>query len=193
MDELPRLPTELVERINREHLIATGIEPADLLFVFGTRHGVPKFVDATANLWRRGYFRWALVSGGPTLGMTDDEATVLSRLMVEAGVPREVIFTEHKAMNTGENVIFSIPVINAEIGLANVASVIALGKVCTSRRYPMTLQRHWPEVRKMLVAINWFNHPLEAWQEHPEFRARVLSEWRKIEPYKAAGYIADLP
>ncbi|HYE46316.1 MAG TPA: YdcF family protein [Caulobacter sp.] len=190
----PSLPTaELVDRINREHLIATPLEPADLLFVFGTRHGAPQFVEAAADLWRRGYFRWALVSGGPTLGVPEDEAAVLSRLMIEAGVPREVILTEHRAMNTGENVIFSLPVIEARIGLANVASVIALGKVCTSRRYLMTLQRHWPQVRKMLVAINWFDHPLEAWPEHPEFRDRVLSEWRKIEPYRAAGFIADLP
>jgi uncharacterized SAM-binding protein YcdF (DUF218 family) len=193
MKEPSPLTAELVERINREHLIATGLEPADLLFVFGTRHGVPQFVAAAADLWRRGYFRWALVSGGPTLGLAEDEAAVLSRLMVEAGVPREVILTEHRAMNTGENVIFSLPVIEARIGLAKVASVIALGKVCTSRRYLMTLQRHWPAVRKMLLAINWFDHPLEAWPDHPEFRAQVLSEWRKIEPYRAAGYIADLP
>ena len=189
----PPLSPDLVERINREHLVATPLAPADLLFVFGTRHGVPRFVEAAADLWRRGYFRWALVSGGPTLGLAEDEAAVLARLMVEAGVPREVILTEHRAMNTGENVIFSLPVIEARIGLAKVASVIALGKVCTSRRYLMTLQRHWPDVRKMLVAINWFDHPLEAWPEHPEFRARVLSEWSKIEPYRAAGFIADLP
>lgn len=193
MTESSPVTAELVERINREHLISTPLEPADLLFVFGTRHGVSEFVDAAADLWRRGYFRWAVISGGPTLGLAEDEATVLTRLMEEAGVPREVMLTEHEAMNTGENVIFSLPIIAAHIGFANISSVIALGKVCTSRRYLMTLQRHWPEVRKMLVAINWFDHPVERWPEHPEFRARVLSEWRKIEPYKANGYIAELP
>jgi uncharacterized SAM-binding protein YcdF (DUF218 family) len=193
MTEPSPVPTDLIERINREHLITTPLEPADLLFVFGTRHGVPQFVEATADLWRRGYFRWVLVSGGPTLGVAADEAAVLCRLMVQAVIPREIILTEHRAMNTGENVIFSLPVIEARIGLANVASVIALGKVCTSRRYLMTLQRHWPGVRKMLIAINWFDHPLEAWPEHPALRDRVLAEWAKIEPYRAAGFIADLP
>jgi uncharacterized SAM-binding protein YcdF (DUF218 family) len=192
MIERASLPPELVDRINREHLISTPLEPADLLFVFGTRHGVAEFVDAAADLWRRGYFRWALVSGGPTLGMVEDEATVLSRLMVDAGIPRAVILSEHRAMNTGENVIFSLPVIDDRIGLANIRSVIALGKIYTSSRYLMTLQRHWPHVRKMLVAINWFGCPTEAWPEHPEFRDRVLSEWRKIEPYKAAGFISEL-
>jgi hypothetical protein len=29
-----------IARINAEHLIATPLRPADLLFIFGTRHGV---------------------------------------------------------------------------------------------------------------------------------------------------------
>jgi uncharacterized SAM-binding protein YcdF (DUF218 family) len=187
------LSDELIEAINRQHLIRTPLEPADLLFVFGTRHGVGEFVEAAAELWRGGYYRWALVSGGPTRGEPDDEASVLSRLLVDAGVPRTAILTEHAAMNTGENVILSLPILESRIGLANIGSVIALGKVCTSIRYLMTLERHWPGVRKMLVAVNYFDHPVEDWPSHPEMRARVLAEWRKIEPYKSAGFISDLP
>ena len=183
----------LIEAINRRLLITTPLEPADLLFVFGTRHGVAEFVEAAADLWRRGYFRWALVSGGPTPGDTADEATVLSRRMVAAGVPPEAILTEHAATNTGENVIFSLRILEARIGLANIRSVIALGKACTSIRYLMTLQRHWPQVRKMLLAVNHFPHPLEEWPRHPPARERVISEWRKLEPYKAQGFIDELP
>ena len=57
----------------------------------------------------------------------------------------------------------------------------------------MTLQRHWPEVEKMLVTINPFATPVERWHTDPAFRARVMEEWRKIEPYKAKGFIADWP
>jgi len=45
--------------------------------------------------------------------------------------------------NTGENVIFSLPILEAAIGLKNIRSVICLGNTWTARRYPMTLQRHW--------------------------------------------------
>ena len=45
-------------------------------------------------------------------------------------------------MNTGENVIFSLPVIDAALGLKNIRSVICLGNSWTARRYPMTLHRH---------------------------------------------------
>ncbi|MDP3746303.1 MAG: YdcF family protein [Phenylobacterium sp.] len=191
--ETDELSADLVETINRRHLIRTPLEPADLLFVFGTRHGVAEFVAAIAELWRGGYFRWALVSGGPTLGDPEDEASVLSRLMVEAGVPRDIILLERQAMNTGENVIFSLPILEGQIGLANIGSLIAVGKLHTSARYLMTLHRHWPGVRKMLVVVNYHDHPAEAWHRHPGLRADVLREWRKIEPYKAAGFIVDLP
>ena len=108
-------------------------------------------------------------------------------------MPAHLILEEHRATNTGENVIFSLPVIEAALGRANVRSVICLGKVCTSRRYPMTLHRHWPEVEKMLVTINHYGVPVERWHTDTAFRARVLGEWHKIEPYKAQGFIADWP
>lgn len=186
------LTDELVRTINQRHLVRTPLAPADLLFVFGTRHGVAEFVDRAAELWRDGFYRWAIVSGGPTPGGPQDEAAVLSRLMIEAGVPRDVILTEHAATNTGENVIFSLPILQSRLGLENIRSVIALGKVCTSVRYLMTLERHWPAVRKMLAPVNYFSHPVEEWPRHSEMCAKVLAEWRKIEPYKAAGFIAEL-
>lgn len=186
------LSEDLIAEINRDHLITTPIEPADLLFVFGTRHGVPEFVDAAARLWRDGFFRWALVSGGATPGGEGDEACVLADLMIAAGIPAEVILLERKAGNTGENVIFSLPILEDHVGLANIGSLIALGKVCTSSRYLMTLQRHWPQVRKMLYPVNHFPHPVQEWPHRPELRAKVLSEWRKIAAYRQAGFIADL-
>jgi uncharacterized SAM-binding protein YcdF (DUF218 family) len=182
-----------VDRINAEHLITTPLRPADLLFVFGTRRGVAKTVDAAVDFWRRGLFRHAVVSGGATPGDSRTECAVIKAGMAAGGVPADLILEEHRATNTGENVIFSLPVIDAALGRANIRSVICLGRVCTSRRYPMTLQRHWPEVEKMLAVINPYGAPVERWHTDPVFRTRVVAEWRKIEPYKAQGFIADWP
>ena len=182
-----------IARINAEHLITTPLRPADLLFIFGTRRGVAETVDAAVDLWRRGLFRHALVSGGPTQGDSVTECTVIKAGLVASGVPAEAILEEHRAANTGENVIFSLPVIDASLRRADVRSIICLGKVCTARRYPMTLQRHWPEVERMLAVINPYGTPVESWHTDPVFRDRVMTEWRKIEPYKAQGFIADWP
>jgi uncharacterized SAM-binding protein YcdF (DUF218 family) len=184
---------DLVREINTRLLVQTPLRPADLLFVFGTREGVDEFVEAIARLWRDGFCRHILISGGPTWNNNDAEAIVLQRGVINAGVPESVILLEPRATNTGENVVFSLPIIDAQIGLQDINSVIALGKVCTSVRYLMTLQRHWPEVEKMLFAVNYFGHPIEAWPQHAITRERILREWRKLEPYKAAGFIADWP
>ena len=83
--------------------------------------------------------------------------------------------------------------IDAALGLQNIRSVICLGNSWTARRYPMTLQRHWPEVEKMLVTVDSFATPRALWHTDPEFRIRMLREWDKIEPYMAKGFIAEWP
>jgi len=189
-----RLPSEAeIAEINARHLIRTPIKPADLLFVFGTREDVARRVDEAARLWREGLFRWSIVSGGMTPGSSLSECAILRDAMIARGIPAEKILNEDRAMNTGENVIFSLPVIDAALGRKNVRSVICLGNTWTARRYAMTLQRHWPDVEKMLVTVDSFAAPRALWHTDPEFSRRVLSEWDKIEPYLAKGFIAAWP
>jgi hypothetical protein len=194
MDRSTRLPTaDEIARINRRHLIGTPLLPADLLFMFGTREDVALRVETAARLWREGYFRWSIVSGGVTPGSEQSECTIIKAAMVAAGIPADRIFEEHRAMNTGENVILSLPIIDAALGLQNVRSVICLGNTWTARRYPMTLHRHWREVVKMLLTVDSFATPRALWHTDAEFRRRVLHEWDKVEPYKAKGFIVDWP
>jgi uncharacterized SAM-binding protein YcdF (DUF218 family) len=189
-----RLPDEAeIAEINARHLIRTPIKPADLLFVFGTREDVARRVDEACRLWREGFFRWSIVSGGMTAGSTLSECEIIKAAMVARGIPPERILEEHRATNTGENVQFALPIIEATLGLANIRSVICLGNTWTARRYPMTLHRYWPEVEKMLVTVDSFETPLSLWHTDPDFRARILGEWDKIEPYKAKGFIAEWP
>ncbi len=188
------LPTEAeIARINAEHLVATPLEPANLLFVFGQRRGDLHIVEKAVELWQRGLFRHAIVSGGATQGNPRTECSIIKDGMVQGGVPADLILEEHRATNTGENVLFGLPVIDAALGCASIRNVICLGKICTARRYPMTLQRHWPEVAKMLVTVNPYAVPVEQWHTDPIFRERVLAEDAKIAPYKARGFISDWP
>jgi uncharacterized SAM-binding protein YcdF (DUF218 family) len=189
-----RLPSAAeIAEINRRHLVDTPLQPADLLFVFGSRKDAARRVDEACRLWREGFFRWAIVSGGMTPGSHLSECAIIKAEMVARGIPADFILEEHRAMNTGENVIFSLPVIDAALGLKNIRSVICLGNTWTARRYPMTLHRHWPEVTKMLVTVDSFATPRALWHTDPEFSRRMLREWDKIEPYKARGFIAEWP
>ncbi|MBR0754545.1 YdcF family protein [Bradyrhizobium jicamae] len=193
-DRSGRMPSDAeIAAINAQHLIETPLRPADLLFVFGTRVDVDERVDAAVRLWRDRMFRWAIVSGGVTPGSDRSECDIIKAAMVARGIPPELILEEHRATNTGENVIFSLPVIDAALGRDTVRSVICLGNTWTARRYPMTLHRHWPEVEKMLVMVDSFTTPRALWHTDPEFRRRMLHEWDKIEPYRAKGFIAEWP
>jgi uncharacterized SAM-binding protein YcdF (DUF218 family) len=193
-DRHDRLPSEAeIGEINARHLIDTPLEPADLLFVFGTREDAELRAAVACRLWREGLFRWAIVSGGVTPGSHFSECAIIKPAMVEGGIPADRILEEHRATNTGENVIFSLPIIDAALGRENIQSVICLGNTWTARRYPMTLHRHWPEVTKMLITIDSFATPRALWHSDVEFRRRVLAEWDKIEPYKARGFIAEWP
>ena len=195
MDDRPdRLPDAAeIAVINARHLIATPLRPADLLFVFGTRKDEALRAEAAFRLWREGLFRWAIVSGGVTPGSDLSECAIIKPLMVQGGVPADRILEEHRASHTGENVTFSLPIIDAAIGLHNVRSVICLGNTWTGARYAMTLHRHWPEVEKMLLTVDDFATSREKWHEHAELCRRVLAEWDKIERYKARGFIAAWP
>jgi uncharacterized SAM-binding protein YcdF (DUF218 family) len=193
-DRSNRLPSQSeIAEINARHLISTPIKPADLLFVFGTREDVERRVDEAFRLWREGFFRWSIVSGGVTPGSERSECEIIKTAMAARGIPRERILEEHRATNTGENVIFSLPIIEAAIGLKNIRSVICLGNTWTARRYPMTLHRHWPEVEKMLITVDSFQTPLARWHTNSALRVRILGEWDKIKPYKAKGFIAEWP
>src|ERR1039457_5793954 len=127
-DRRRRLPTEAeIADINARHLISTPLKPADLLFVFGTREDVGRRVDEAFRLWREGLFRWSIVSGGVTPGSGRSECEIIKAAMVARGIPPERILEEHRSTNTGENVIFSLPILGSALGLNNIRSVICLG------------------------------------------------------------------
>ena len=193
-DRSDRIPDAAeIAAINATHLINTPLKPADLFFLFGTRHDEVLRAATACRLWREGLFRHAIVSGGVTEGSQLSECAIIKPLMVERGIPADRILEEHRAINTGENVMFSLPIIDAALGLKTVKSVICLGNTWTGRRYAMTLQRHWPEVEKMLITVDNFATPRELWHTDAEFRRRVLREWDKIEPYQRKGFIAEWP
>lgn len=73
-----------------------------------------------------------------------------------------------------------------------IRSVVVIGKICSTRRYLMTLQKHWPGLGLSVASVTYFNVPVERWHEHEEFRARVLSEFDKIPRYAAQGFLAEI-
>jgi hypothetical protein len=76
--------------------------------------------------------------------------------------------------------------------LGAIRSVIVIGKICSTRRYLMTLQRHWPGLNLSVCPVYYFGTPAERWHEHEEFRARVMNESDKIPRYLAQGFFEEI-
>jgi len=178
-------------RIAHYMLVRTAVEPADLCFVFGTRHGVEVFTDTVATHFRAGYFPRIVIAGGDTGGDITESDDIKARL-VARGVDAAAILCERASTNTGENVTMAMPLIDREIGLGTIRSLIAVGKISSSRRYLMTLKRHWPRPRRMLLPVNYFAAPAERWWEDEAFRTRMLREWAKIPGYIERGFLTEL-
>lgn len=166
--------------------------PSDLGFLFGTRHGVAEFCQAALALWNGGMFKRLLVSGGRTGGIARSEAAILGEELVRLGIPESVLILEHAASNTGENVIYGRQKVAEMMDVSAVRSVLVIGKVCSTRRYLMTLQRHWPGLLMSISPVNYFAVPVKRWHEHDEFRARVLAEYEKIPLYLQQGFLEDI-
>lgn len=166
--------------------------PSDLGFLFGTRHGVPAFCEAAHALWRAGMFERLLVSGGATAGEARAEADIIGERLVGLGMPASSLILETAATNTGENVRFGRARVAEVMDADAIRSVLVIGKACSTRRYLMTLQRHWPGLRMSVCPVNYFGVPDERWHEHAEFRRRVLAEFGKIPGYLEQGFLAEI-
>ncbi|RJG11490.1 YdcF family protein [Massilia cavernae] len=165
---------------------------SDLGFLFGTRHGVPEFCEVAHGLWQNGMFSRLLVSGGRTGSSPLAEADTIAERLVRLGIPEAVLILETAATNTGENVRFGRARVAEVMDLAAIRSVVVIGKICSTRRYLMTLQRHWPGLSLSVCPVNYFSIPAERWHEHEDFRARVLSEFDKIPRYLAEGFLEEI-
>lgn len=165
---------------------------ADVGFLFGTRHGVDEFCVAAHALWERGMFRKLVVSGGCTRGGEESEAKVISDKLVRMGVPGDALILEAAATNTGENVIFGRKKVAETMRLDSIESMLVIGKVCSMRRYLMTLERHWPGLSLFACPVNYFGVEKDRWHDHDEFRARVLTEFEKIPEYLKRDFLSEL-
>ena len=179
-------------RIGRYMLVRTVVEPADLCFVFGTGHGLDAFAHAVATYFHAGYFPRIVIAGGDTGGSGVAESDDMRTRLVARGVAAAAIICERTSTNTGENVTMAMPLIDREIGLENIKSLIAVGKISSSRRYLMTLKRHWPGPKRMLLPVNYFTATAERWWEDEAFRVRMMREWNKIPDYIERGFLAEL-
>jgi hypothetical protein len=188
---MKRLSKEFMKAVGEYMLVETPLAKADMCLLFGGER-TEELATRAAQLYHQGYFPLIVVSGGVKTSRGEMEAFEMYGVLVKNGVPPSAILIEDKATNTGENVTCTMDLLKKEGRFKDIKSVIGIGQIHGSRRFLMTLERHWPEVLKMFTAPNYFPVSREDWLKDRTLRRAVIREYKKIAPYKQRGLIREV-
>ena len=174
----------------------TELKPADLLIVFGTTYGIDLFVENITSLYQKGFCKYILCTGGNVVRYytkTASESVIIRDLLVENGVPAEKILIETKSKNTGENLQFSIPILEEKFGgVDGINRIVGVGKIHATLRFLMTMCKYFPVAEKMFFPINVFGCDENLWYLHDKFYQKLMAEVEKVDEYLDNGFVAEL-
>ena len=183
-------------QIQSKMLPKTVLKPADLLIVFGTTYGIDLFVENIVSLYQKGFCKYVLCTGGNVARYgtkTAAESVIIRDLLVENGVPADKILIETKSKNTGENLQFSIPILEEKFGSVDgIKSIIGVGKIHATLRFLMTMCKYFPVAEKMFFPINVFGCDENLWYLNDKFYQKLMAEEEKVKDYLERGFIAEL-
>jgi len=168
---------------------------SDIAFVFGTGKALRSSVGKAVLLYRAKTVPKIVFSGGVNRQTTVVEGDAMAEEAMKLGVARKDILVENRSANTLENVLFSIDVIDKEMGLQNIKSITAVMKNYHARRALMTLKKHLPQhIRLRAAPYSSDSYPFtrEDWHQSELGRKKVLEEMEKIKTYLAKGDLAEL-
>lgn len=188
---MKKLSDEFLKAVGEYMLVETPLARADVCIVFGGRHA-DELAEHAADLYHKGHFSLVVVTGGVKTAKGLMEAHQMRDVLLARGVPEDIILVEDRATNTGENVVYSMKLLDDKKGLGNIGSVLGIGQIHGSRRFIMTLEKHWPEVTKMFSTPNYYPVSRRDWHADEKFREDVLREFNKVAPYKEKGFIAEV-
>ncbi|MCG0239654.1 MAG: YdcF family protein [Firmicutes bacterium] len=163
-------------------------EPADLILLFGGKRR--ERAEKAAALYRAGWAPRILITGGDKAGTGVPEAEELKAACLQLGVPETAIWTESQSLHTLENVLMSVPYVDARLGWENVKTVIAVSSPVHMRRVRQTLARHIPRgVRILCCPDDRTDVSRSNWWTTEEGRLQVFRELEKVRTYALQGEI----
>jgi hypothetical protein len=187
---------EEFHHIQAKMLPKTELKHADLLIVFGTTYGIDLFVENIVSLYQKGFCKYILCTGGNVAKYgtkTEAESVIIMDLLVENGVPADKILVETTSKNTGENLQFSLPILEEKFGrIDDIKSMIGVGKIHATLRFLMTMCKYFPDAEKMFFSINVFGCDENSWYLNDKFHQKLMAEVDKVDKYLKKGFIAEL-
>jgi uncharacterized SAM-binding protein YcdF (DUF218 family) len=167
-------------------IVRDEIKPADVIIVLsGDENG--ERVDEAVRLYRRGYAKKMLMSGGP-LAWRLTAAEWMKRQAVVRGVPKNAIMLEEKSRSTVENARFSLRILKKH----KVKSCILVTSPQHSRRskrvFKKFFEREGIKISSHPVPLEKSGFKLPGWWKRHEDTQKVMWEYVAFVYYLLRGY-----
>lgn len=199
--EVPTLSNEEIEFLT--HVTfgeKVSPEKSDILFLFSGTH--PGHWEKSIEAYKKGYIQKIIVTGGKSLtGIPHSdwnyedatESEVITQHLLDAGVPRQCIFSENKSTNSLENVIYAKEIYNFD----DVNNMLVVCKSHAAGRQIRTLMKHLPKhIRYIPFTFDTYYGDVivsrDNWMNSEEGRSRVWGEYLRILFYGDKGDILKL-
>jgi len=164
------------------------LKPMDAIFALGSND--TKVALRATELYLQGYGSWVICAGGngKDSRFLRPEAEIFSKIIIDAGVPRDKVIIENKSANTGENILF-VKKLLQERGL-HLNSFILVQKPYMERRTYATALKQWPEAEVLVTSPQISFEEYWRGEEYNKERsiATMVGDLLRIREYPALGF-----
>ncbi len=178
----------IITDISNYIFVSDEPEKVDAIFLPGGSH--PEQPEYAAELYRKGYAKWLIPSGGVSVkrdkwpgvrskadiykGNYQSDCEFFTDVFVKNGVPADVIVGEDKSGHTRDNAFLSRKVID-EKGIT-IKTALIVCKAFHARRCLMLYQMAFPSVDFKVCPVNCYDITKENWYTTEQGVERVLGE-----------------
>ena len=184
------LTDEMVEKMVYSYPEDDG-KNADVIFVFGSKFETEERIKEGISLYEKGRGDYLLLSGG---SMQDGktEAQRMKEIALRNGALEKDILLEEDSLNTTENVLSSLLVLEKNIGLGKIRRLIVVTNPAHMMRVFLTLKHYLPKwIECSYVSLKNHKAGKEVWKKDPEVKEKVWTEAKSMIHYAQTNCIED--
>ncbi|MBP6882547.1 MAG: YdcF family protein [Candidatus Levybacteria bacterium] len=168
------------------------VEVAYVIIVLGSHD--TRVAERGAQLFLDGLAPRILFSGGlgrlTANNWTDSEAEIFSKIAINMGVPESAILIENKSTNTGENISFSMNLLEDHGMMPK--SVILVHKPYMERRQFATWMKLFPDIKASITSpqISYENYPNDLISKDDMINI-IVGDTQRVKLYSEKGFMID--
>ena len=188
------LTVQVIDRLLYQGLEDTG-NNVDCIIVLGSMKATKYRVPIAARAYLSGRTKKVVLCGGKLRDFPEgcySEAEHMRKAILTLGVPEQDILTENSSLNTVENILFAMAVLQRALGLHNIHSVLLVTTAYHMRRSLAIAQYLFPKHITVIPCPAEDTHTRrDNWMMHPAGITRVHNEAMKLIQYVREGVIPD--